>query len=270
MIPSINAHLELIGYSATQPNTGAAAAAIANMSPSASLTIKHASEPCAIIDAWGFNQVAGWQQVLCQSGHDTSRDFRFGVNASEIDPRLSVHTPKLIPSQEQMQITIAGSNVAGDVEQGCLLALYRNAGINSRLMTFEQFKKRRRKPTTIQATLAGAATGVTGVEGITAETNLLKANTWYALTGMTTSLDCLAVMMNGIDFGNTYVGVPGDAADNEYCYRYFLQKAIDLGAPMIPYFNSANKDAMNFAFVQNENNISPLITANLVELADIS
>jgi len=234
------------------------------MSPSASLTIKASAFDCALLQWWGFNQAAGWQQNIFQEGHDTTRNIRIGVTASEIDQRANEKAPLMVPAQQTMLVSIAGSATTGDVEQGCFLALYRD-GISANMMSLASLKKYRRHQTTVQATLTGAAAGVTGIESITAESDLLKANTIYAVVGMTTSIDCLAVLLSGIDFANTYIGVPGDAADNDNTVNYFTRLAEEFDAPLIPWFNSANKGSMNLAFVQNENNISPLVTLYLVD-----
>lgn len=255
-------HLEVVAYSATAPgSSGAAASVIANTSSGASLTVKNSRSKASILGWYGFNQAAGFHQLIAQSLHDTTRNMRVGVNATEIDPRLPKGTPIQPEPQELLQLTIAGSAVAGDVEIGWLQMLYKDLpGVNARMMSYKDYLSRLVVPTTIQATLTGAAAGVTGVEGITAETDLLKANRDYAVLGATTNTDCAALLLSGPDFGNVYIGVPGDAGDNDNTCDYFCQLSRMWGADLIPYFNSGNKAAMNFAFIQNENNVSPLVT----------
>jgi len=250
-------NLELVSYSATQPNTGLAATAVTGDS----LVVKNSRSRAAILGMWAQNQVAGFHQIIAPSLHDTTRNYRVNVNATEIDPRIP-HGMSIQPQpQETLSIQIAGSNVAGDVEQGCLLVYYKDLpGVEARMISYSELQKKTQVLTTVSATLTGAATGYTGIELINAESDLLRANRDYAVLGATTSLDCGAVCMSGPDFGNVRIGVPGDASDNDFCAEYFCQLSRWFGMSLIPVFNSGNRNSMNLSFLQNENNISPLVT----------
>lgn len=252
-------HIELLGYSATQPNTGGAAAALTGDS----LVIKNniGNLGPRILAGWAFNQTTGFHQIAFPTGHDTTRGYRARVVAADIQQLMPTGIALPLTSQEQLAITIAGSNTAGDVEQGALLVHYPNLpGIQMQAISWAQLQSKMQSLTTIEATLTGAAAGYTGEELITAESDLLLANRQYAVLGATTQTECCSLYMRGPDFGNVKVGVPGNDVDQELANQWFavLARAHDL--PVIPVFNSANKAATYIGFQQNENNVSPAVT----------
>lgn len=259
-------HHELLSYSATQPNTGAAAAAVTGDS----LTIKNGKgdkKGAAIVLAnWGFQQVAGFQQISFPSGHDTTRGDRFNVSVLDPTPRCVIGQPLVMEAQELLTITIAGSNTAGDVELGCLHILYPDLpGVDGRYTTWERAINHSVHLTTVSATLTGAATGYTGTELINAESDLLRANTDYAVMGMETNTACAAIFIVGPDTGFCRIPVPG-STNPEWTCGYFgmLSRAYD--RPLIPVINSGNRNSTTIGFLQNENNVSPLVTLHLAEL----
>jgi len=251
-------HIELVSYSATAPgSSGAAAAAVTGDS----LIIKNSRTKASILQWWAKNQTAGFHQLIAQSLHDTTRNYRVNVGADELDPRIAQGSSIQPQPQEPLSMTIAGSATAGDVELGCLLVHYKDLpGVNMRSISYSDLQRKTEQLTTISATLTGAAAGYTGTELINAESDLLKANRDYAVLGATTNTSVGALCLSGPDFGNVRLGVPGDAADNDFCQSWFCQLARWFGEPLIPVFNSGNRNSMNFSFLQDENNVSPLVT----------
>lgn len=256
-------HLETITYQATQPNTGGAASAVTGDS----LVIKNSKGPAHILNLWGFNQVDGFHQVVFPSAHDTTRGFRADINATDPNFRLTNGLGMDVEPQETMTITIAGSNTAGDVESGSALILYDDLpGVTARMMRWSELVRKLEKVTTISATLTGAAAGYTGSELITAESDLLRANRDYAVLGITTDVACATVSVRGPDLGYQRASLPGNPDTSQQLQEGFclLSRAFDL--PLIPIINSGNKAATFIDFVQNENNVSPLVTIYLALL----
>jgi hypothetical protein len=256
-------HTELVSFSATQPNTGAAAAALTGDS----LTIKNSKGPAHIIAWWAQQQVDGYQQLITPTAHDTTRGFRQVVEATNIDNILPPGMAIEVQPQELMSIQIAGSNTAGDVELGCMLIHYPDLpGVHSRAIKFGELLRRAEQLTTVQMTITGAATGYTGAELITAESDLLRANRDYAIVGATTNVACAAITIVGPDTGYVRTAIPGQASDADVGLDWFcaLSRAFDLAT--IPVINSGNKSATTIGIVQNENNVSPSISITLALL----
>lgn len=259
-------HHELVAFSATQPNTGAAAAALTGDS----LTIKNSrGKSPRIVQWWADQQVAGWQQLVFPTGHDTTRGLRVGVVASEVDFRLPLGMPVEVQPQELLSVTIAGSNTAGDVEQGCFMVHYPDLpGVTQRLMTFDQVRSRTKSLVTVNLTIAATAGPAwTGAELITAESDLLRANQDYAVLGISVETECLAVALRGPDTGYVRIGVPGNDTDDPYFGPNFfglLSRAYDL--PFIPVINSGNKASTYLEAAQDENGTDVACTIHLAQL----
>ncbi len=260
-------HIELVSYSATQPNTGGAGAALTGDS----LTIKNFQQGGARILAWwGFNQVEGWHQLVFPSGHDTTRNLREVVDV--LNPELiwpAINVPIELQAQELMSLTIAGSNVSGDVEIGCFLVQYDNLpNVESGLIDYAELLRRAQpsKSLTIQATITGSGAGYSGAELVTAESDLLHANTDYAVVGIGSDTPCAAVTLVGPDTGYVKVGVPGDVAHRDVAGGFFVGLARAYGAKTIPVINSGNKASTYLGVAMNENAGATIVSVNLIEL----
>lgn len=257
-------HIELLSYSATQPNTGAAAAAFTGDS----LTIKNDRKLGTLILAmWAFNQVEGYHQIYTQTSHDTTRGWRTVVEANDITDRLQHGIGMKVEAQELLNITIAGSNTAGDVETGHLLVQYQDLpGIDQRNIDWTALQRRTEKITTVQATITGTGAGYTGTELITADSDLLMANRDYAIMGIETATPCGAVWITGPDTGNVKIGVPGNATRPDLAGSYFTILSRAYNKPLIPVINSGNKASTNIGVAMNENAGATVVSLNLALL----
>lgn len=244
-------HIELLGWSATQPNTGSAAAALTGDS----LTVKNSRKGARILTAWADQQVAGWQQIIRPSGHDTTRDFRARVTASEVELLLPIGMTLEVQPQETLGITIAGSNTAGDVELGHALMQYDDLpGADQRLITWAQLNSRMESLLTIEASLTvTAGPAYTGEELLTAESDLLKANRDYAWLGARVGVEAGAVYLRGPDTSNLRIGMPGNDLDGDLTTGFFCTLARAFGQPLIPVINSGNKASTYIGGSSDEN-----------------
>lgn len=255
-------HTELLSYQATQPNTGLAATAVSGDS----LVVKNSRSKAMALAIWAFQQVDGFQQWITPSAHDTTRGLRLVTDLSESAPLLPWGVSLDLQPQETLSVTIAGSNVAGDVELGCMLIHYPDLpGVTSRGMSWGSLNSRIEKLTSIQATLTGAATGYTGEELITAESDLLMANRDYAVLGFETSIACAAIGIIGPDTGYCRQAGPG-TLDADITRDWWCQLARAHDMPLIPVINSGNKAATKLFMLQNENNVSPVVSLTLALL----
>jgi hypothetical protein len=245
-------HTEILSYSAIKPNTGAAAVALAGDS----LIIKNnqgAVRP-TILASWGFQQVGGFQQITYPSGHDTTRGYRFTVSADNTAARVPLGSFLPLTAQENLTVTIGGSNVNDAVELGCSLVHYPSLpGVNSRAITYQEYLNRLEKMTTIQASVTAAVGGnVYSEELINSETDLLMANRDYAVIGMESSVNCLAVTLRGTDLGNVRVGCPGGQNTDGYQSNFFKDLSEATMLPLIPVINSGNRNNTFLGVVCND------------------
>lgn len=240
-------HNELISYFATNPGAAGIAATPATGD---SLTIKNnrgVSGP-RILDLWGQQATAGFQQIVFPSGHDTTRGYRVGQIPDDTYAHIPDGMSIPITAQETMTITIAGG--AAEIDTGAMLVHYPDLpGIDQRVLTWAQLQDRYEKLTTVfVAVTAGAGTYGAGVL-INATSDLLLANRDYALMGITTTVDQLAVCVSGPDTGNVRVGCPGSNQNTDEASGYFTFLARSQGLAMIPVINSGNKNSTTISSI---------------------
>lgn len=263
----MSAAVDTVGYNAVQPNTGLAATAIVGDS----LTTKFAGPGAGPMIAawWCKNQVAGFHQLTWPSGHDVTRGIRSRVPLGSVLPRYPRSWSPSLEPQELVSAFIAGSNVAGDQEIGVLQFYYPDLpGVSPRLIDEATLNSRGIRALTIEDT-TGALTSVlwTGARALNAASDLLRANTDYAVVGYNLGVICAAIAIRGPDTGNLRIGVPGDTANGLVSERYFVDMTREMGVPYIPVFNSANKASTFTDCLQDENVTVVPFSWSLVELA---
>lgn len=261
------AYMECIGFQATAPGaSGAAATAFSGDS----LVIKNAAPGTGIriIAGLSLNQTAGFQQVTAPSFSDTTRGIRWAVPATTPGSFLPMMMGQPCIAQEALSATIAGSATAGDIELGALLLYYDEIpGLTGVFIGEDELMARMVRMVTVYATLStGTAGGWSGAELITAESDLLRANTDYALLGLVTSVNALAIGIRAPDWSNGRVAVPGIAARPEVTSDWFRMLSWETGLPLIPVFNSANKNNIYLDAAVDENGLDPVVGVILMEL----
>jgi hypothetical protein len=267
-------HFEVLSWSATAPGAdpGAVATPLANTGGQGdSMTIKHnvgAKRPF-IFALWALQQASGYQQISFPTGHDTTRGYRTGVEATRTDFRLPPGMQLDVTTQELLTVIVVGSATAGDVELGCSLVCYPNQpGISQRNLKWEQLQKFAQKMTTIFCSVTGTAAGYSGAETIATDSNLLIANRDYAILGGETTVDCAAVTITGPDTGNVKIAFPGADDNADWTSQYFALMARLHDMPFIPVINAANRNSTFIGIAADENNPTVPITLYLALLEE--
>ena len=259
-------HIEILSAYATAPGTsGAAGAAVTGDS----LTIKNGKGEIDILAVWSDfqNAAGGFLQIVRPSGHDTTRDLRFRAGQASVDVRNPLGIGIAVAAQETLGITIADSATAGDVATVCMLLRYKDLpGIDQRMITEAELRRRIDKLTTIECTLTSSAgPGYSGEELITGESALLKANRDYAVLGVNVASEVAAITMRGPDTGNVKIGIPG-TLDNKLSSGWFPLLSRAYGEPLIPVINSGNAASTYLGCITDENAGSIPISLTLAML----
>ncbi len=239
-------HTESIAFTVTNPGAGGAAAlAVAGDS----LTVKNnrgVSGP-RILDFYGQQATAGFQQLVFPSGHDTTRGYRVGQIPDDTYSHLPMGCSIPVTAQEQLSITIAGG--AAETDVGCVMVHYPDLpGIDQRVLTWAQLQSRYEQLTTVFAALTSGAGAWGTAVAINAGTDLLKANRDYALLGISCTIDQLVIALTGPDTGNVRIGCPGSNQNTDEAAGYFGEMSRANGEALIPVINSGNK---NSTFLQS-------------------
>jgi hypothetical protein len=166
-------------------------------------------------------------------------------------------------------VSQSGSAVAGDVELVCGMFHYEELpGVSGRLIDVAELQNRGVVAVTVEdTTTATVASTYSGPRALNAASDLLKANTDYAVLGATLGAVCAALTIRGVDSGNLRCPIPGYSQDANVTGSWFAQLSLDLGIPMIPVFNSANKAGIFIENLQDENLAAIPFSLNLVQLA---
>lgn len=249
-------HVETISYISTAPGaTGTVATAVTGDS----LTVKNYQKGGSRILAWWADvQLAGFQQMIFPSAHDQTRNYRIGTVASEVDPLLPIGLSVEVHAQETIQMTMAGSVTAGDIEQGTMVICYDDLpgyGDSGRFIDYAMLQKRTDKLLTVRNSITtGAGGSWTGAQLITAGTDLLKANRDYAVIGCKVDVECCSIGIRAPDWANMRLAVPGNETDDaNLCINFFATMSRAFAMPLIPIFNSGNKSSIYIDALQDEN-----------------
>lgn len=192
-------------------------------------------------DAWGQNATAGALEVKSPKMHDNVQNILLRVPAATPQPLLPDEMRQLLYPQDTLVIQQSGE--ASGVDAGSLLIAYEDLpGANARLYTWSQIAAQVKNYLTVQTnhTTSGTAGIYGGSVAINSLTDLLKANTDYAILGYAVSVAVSSVGWRSPDFSNYRIGGPGTTQLME-TRDYFLRKSLVSGDAWIPVFNSANK-----------------------------
>lgn len=260
--------VELITGFVTAPSTTLTAW---TMAAGNSLQIRNCdlTKKVELLQMWGDWQTAGYLGVRSPKLHDNVRGIRIFGTASDVVPLLPFGRPQALSPQDILIAEQSGSATAGDIETGCLLLYYEDLpGVNARFIGYDEVMRRGVNIESIENTLAlGTAGGYSGQEAINAEQDLMKANTDYALVGYVVSAECAAIRWQGADIGNLGIGGPGNETLRHVTSNWFIRLTQAYGRPLIPVFNSANKQGILIDGAQDENGVDVLVNSILVELA---
>jgi hypothetical protein len=267
-------HIEIQTFSTTAAPTVAGATATAFSGDSA--TIRNGKGHIGIIAAWASaNTNPLITQIVYPSGHDTTRNYRVVIPAGP--QALGLNTaPFTLPLgseftvQPQELITTTnfseGAATAGDIQPTSYLVHYADfPGIDARLISAQELESRTDKITTVVSFVTDTATAAYVEEGITVDSDLLRANRDYAVVGITANFPSHALTFFSPDNGNTRTGMPGFLR-NEIGCQWFPLLARTTGLKAIPVFNSGNKGQVRVGFVGDENLNSRYLTLHLALL----
>ncbi len=222
-----------------------------------------------LLNFWAHLQVTGFVQLRSPRLHDNVRGLRAGIRLNESVPRLAEGVKQSLVPQDTLIFEGSSADAAGNIESMLALLYYEDlAGGDARLIAFDELMTRGVNVVTVDDTfVAGVAGGFSGEKAINAGSDLLKANTDYALVGYESTVFVPSIQWRGIDSANLRVGGPGDPIISEKTRSWFSDLARAFGMPMIPVFNSANRGGWLVDIVNSQVAAAPRITSVLVELA---
>jgi hypothetical protein len=274
----MGAALEVVTALWSPATTTAGTYAAFTASSGQSFTVRQANgSPAAkILSPWAQYGAAGKLQIKSPRLHDTTigdtYHVQVGTAAFGIDPLLGLDDYE--PGYSTDILTVQGTTDASQTAQTYAamgLPVYYNdlPGIDANLMTPAQvmsYYNAANKTGLHYISWVGPSSAATyGQIGagvlINATNDQFKANHSYALVGYEVSAACNAVLIQGTDTGNLYVGGPG-TLNTSVTRDWFMDLASEQNLPLVPIIQANNKGATN-VFVQDSATTSTAFVVSL-------
>lgn len=245
--------LELIAGQTTTPGTTLTA-----LTPllTNSFTLRSSAEgaPVSLLQIFNahgdaLNPMAITTRVRSPLLHDNVRGItvQSGLSATVAENRnLGLLNPlarqRLTP-QDTLTVEAATHAAGGGIVHSGLLIYYADLpGVEGTFITPEDVLTRAVNFLTVENTITALATGEWGTpEAINAETDLLRANTPYAILGYSAAIRSSMVRYRATAWGNLGIGGPVDVIDPTTTIKWFSDLSREADLPLIPVFNSADR-----------------------------
>ncbi|MBA7579288.1 hypothetical protein ES708_21158 [subsurface metagenome] len=214
-----------------------------------SFTIRNAPDGTEVrlLQAWGCEDTLnhlGHFVIRSPLMHDNVRGISLIEGGARALPLLNnLVRQKLFP-QDTLTLEVLGTAGALVLSFGSILLYYEDLiGVSSNFITPDELRTRSINLSTVENTITALATGEYGTaEAINAESDLLKANTDYAIIGyqcQTGAAQCIRYRASA--WGNLGLGGPANHERPALTAQWFTNLSEQTGIPLIPVFNSADR-----------------------------
>jgi hypothetical protein len=204
-----------------------------------------------LAEIWGVDNASAAELSFTASRfHDPTFGIRLAVpSGASLAPttRPSLLSPAgfdqpIFPSDV---LTVQVNGTAADNVNVTLMLYYPNLpGIAGRYATSQQVRSQMRNLVGVRVSPTSGAGNWGASVALNSVTNLLHANTDYAILGFSAQTPIAALGISGVDTGNLRVGGPVLAAPEHDAYL-FADLSDKYGQALIPVVNSNNAGAIN-------------------------
>src|SRR5882724_12048848 len=182
---------------------------------------------------WIDTAALGFVQVTSPKLHDNTRGLRLRTQVHQPFPLLPWETMQDLYPVDTLAVTIASAAGAGKIDNLTLMVYYDDIlGIQQTLIDVPTLQKRKLETVTVEYAPGAPASGSTysGLAAITAQSDLLKRGSSYALVGGIVSGNVTGITVRGADSGNLRVPIPGPAPfqDRSATWFYDLSNYMNL------------------------------------------
>lgn len=240
---------------------GSAAVAVAGDS----LVIRSTSGRVRLVNTWIDTDAAGFLQITSPKLHDNTRGIRFRTQTHQPMPLMPWEAMQDLYPVDTLAVTIASAAGAGKIDNAVLMVYYDDlSGVSQTLIDVPTLEKRRLETVTVEYAPGAPASGSTysGLAAITAQSDLLKRGSSYALVGGHVSANVTAITVRGADSGNLRLPIPGPAPFMDRSGSFFYDLSQYMNLALIPVFQANNSPAIFIEQVSND--LLAAITASLI------
>lgn len=243
---------------------------------SLSIRFLDANADIRLVEAWGGNNATKCDfSIRSPLLHDNTRGIRFAhmfnptQSGADGNPQLYMSPYEFQKYRPSDTLTVEALGAASDDVTFTQLLWYEGPGVpDSRFLRYEEVMARAVNLIGIRVSpSAHASTSTYGTaEAINADDDRLKANTNYALIGLTTDLPFTTLTIKGPETGNLRVPIPGSQVE-QISAGWFLELSRRFSKPMIPTFNANNKANIFVEVADAGGGTAPLICLKFIELS---
>lgn len=229
-----------------------------------------------LLEAWGANNAHKCDfSIRSPLLHDNQRGLAFAHmfnpthSGADGNPQLYLPPYWRQPYSPTDTLVVEASGTAADDVTFSQLLKYDSPGVQgARLMLASEVESRLKNLVGIRVSPAAAAATSTygAAEAISTDDDRLKANTDYAVLGLTTDLPFTTLGLFGPDTGNFTIPMPG-SWNEQLSAGFFYDMARRWNEPLIPIINSNNKGVTFTKLADVGGGTAPLIRLNLAELS---
>jgi hypothetical protein len=259
MPPAIDTVTATVTAAAVSPGTAAAAVS------GDSLIVRSTSARVRLLNAWCDTDGLGFVQITSPKLHDNTRGLRVRLAVHNPFPLLPYETMQDLYPVDQLAVTIASVAGAGKIDNLMMMLYYDDlAGVAPVLIDVATLQKRKLETVTVEYAPGAPASGSTysGLAAITAQSDLLKRGSSYALVGYQVSANVTGLTIRGADSGNLRIPMPGYFPAGFASATWFYDISHYYGLPLIPVFQANNSPAIFIEQISND--LLTAITATLI------
>lgn len=193
-----------------------------------------------LIDAWFQAPHAGMVRIRSPKFADNVQGIRVNSDGTIKGGLLTPASSQFLIPQDALTVELNGT--AADVNLAALQSYYTDlSGAAPKMhMPGDIIGQMEYLDTWVVAVTTSATAGTILATAITTTYDVSQANRWYAVLGYVVDAPVGAVGITGADLSNLNVMGPGHTYTN-LTRNYFADLSMQIGAPCIPCFNTANK-----------------------------
>jgi hypothetical protein len=230
---------------------GSAAAAVSGDS----LVIRSTAGRVRLLNMWMDTDAIGFVQVTSPKLHDNTRGLRFKTTVHQPFPLLPYRSYQDLYPVDTLAVTVGSAAGAGKIDNLMMMIYYDDiGGIQQGLIDIATLDKRAAETVTVEYAPGAPAAGnaYSGLAAITAQSDLLKRGSTYALMGAKMSANATGLTIRGADSGNLRIPMPADANGGFYTATWFYDLAMYFGLPLIPIFQANNSPGIFIEQISND------------------
>jgi len=230
---------------------GSAAAAVSGDS----LVVRSTSSRVRLLNAWIDTDAVGFVQITSPKLHDNTRGLRFKTTVHQPFPLLPFEAMQDFYPVDALAVTVGSVAGAGKIDNLSMMIYYDDIqGVAQTLIDVPTLEKRKLETVTVEYAPGAPASGSTysGLAALTAQSDLLKRGSSYALVGYKMSASATTLTIRGADSGNFRIPMPADSNSAYYTSTWFLTLSDWFQLPLIPVFQANNSPAIFIEQISND------------------